>query len=89
MAAKAVFPLVESGDQGGIRALGMDQHDVVQRIAMKPAHGGQVLSVTVRFKEFLNALFNSGSDFFDTFFVGLLFNHKILLSFRIFESHTG
>ena len=89
MAAKAVFPLVESGNQGGIRLLGVDQHNIVQRIAMKQAHGGQVIPVTVRFKKFLDTFFNSGGDLFDTFFVGLLVSHKMFLSLRIFEPHTG
>ena len=83
MTAKAVFPLVESGNQGGIRLLGVDQHNIVQRIAMKPAHGGQVIPVTVRFKKFLDTFFNSGSDFFDTFFVGLRWTHAgSLLTYR-------
>ena len=89
MTAKAIFPLIESGNQGGIRLLGVDQHDIVQRIAMKPAHGGQVIPVTVRFKKFLDTFFNSGGYLFDTFLVGLLFSHKILLSFRFVEPHTG
>ena len=79
MTAKAVFPLVESGNQGGIRLLGVDQHNIVQRIAMKPAHGGQVIPVTVRFKKFLDTFFNSGSNLFDPLFVGLPFGQVCAL----------
>ena len=80
MTAKAVLPLVEACHQRGIRALGVDQHHIVQGVSVKPAHGCQVVPVTVRFKEFQNAFFNPGSYFLDTFFVRLLFSHKMLLS---------
>ena len=69
MTAKLIFPLVKPGNQGGVGALGVDQHDIVQRILMEPAHGGKVLPVSVTFKKFHDALFDTGCYFLDPVFV--------------------
>ena len=64
-----IFPLIEPGNQGGVGALGVNQHDIVQRILVEPAHGGKVLPVSVTFKKFFDTLFDTGSYFLDSVFV--------------------
>lgn len=67
----------------GIRLLGVDQHDIVQGIPVEPAHGSEVVAVSVTFKQFHNTFFNASSDFFDAFFIGLFFEHGQLLSYYL------
>ena len=56
---------------------------------MKPAHGGEVVAVTVRFKKFLDTFLNSGGYLFDAFFIGLLFSHKMFLSLSFLNPTPG
>ena len=50
MTPEAVLPLAEASHQRGIGPLGMDQHDIIQGILVKAAHGGKVVPVAVTFK---------------------------------------
>ena len=43
MALKLVFPFVEPCHQGGVRALHIDEHGVVDGVAVELGHDGQVL----------------------------------------------
>jgi len=52
MTPEAVLPLAEASHQRGIGPLGMDQHDSIQGILVKAAHGGKVVPVAVTFKQF-------------------------------------
>ena len=75
MPSELIFPAVESGNVGGIWHLRMDEHDVVQGIAVKTAHGLQIASVPVAFKQLLDALLNAGCNLSQPVFVGLFFSH--------------
>ena len=76
MAFKLVTPFVVTGYQRSIRPLHIDQHGVVDRIAVEPGHYGQVLPVLFTFKQFLDALLNALGYFPQTVFIGLfLFCH--------------
>ena len=63
ISAKLIAPLVETGDQGGIGPLQVNQHDIVQRIAVETAHCGEVLPVLVAFKKLLDTGFDTVHDF--------------------------
>ena len=69
MTPEAVFPLAEASHQRGIRALGMDQHDIIQGILVKAAHGGEIVPVAVTLKQLHDAFFNTSGDLFDALFV--------------------
>ena len=80
IAPKLVAPLVEACHMGGVGALHIDEHGVVDRIAVEAAHGGQVLPVLVAFKQFLDAGFDTVYDFPHPVFAGLFLSHDDLLS---------
>ena len=69
MTPEAVFPLAEASHQRGIGPLSVDQHNIVQGIPVEAAHGCEVVSVAVTFKQFHNAFFNTSGDLFDALFV--------------------
>ena len=79
MPPEAAFPLAEASYQRGIGTLGVDQHNIVQRIPVKPAHGGEVVAVAITLEQLQNAFFNAGGDLFDPLFVGLPFGQVFAL----------
>ena len=79
MTPEAVFPLAEASHQRGIRALGVDQHDIVQGILVKAAHSGEVVAVAVTFKQLHDAFFDTSGDLFDALLVGLFFGQVFAL----------
>ena len=62
MALKLVFPLVEPGHQGGVRALHIDEHGVVDGVAVELGHDGQIAHILLALKQFLDTLFNARCD---------------------------
>ena len=79
MTPKTVLPLAEASHQRSVRALGVDQHDIVQGIPVEPAHGGEVVAVAVTFKQFHDAFFDTGGDLFDAILIRLLFGQVFAL----------
>ena len=63
MAGKLIFPLVVTGHQRGVRALHIDEHGVVDRVAVEAGHHGQVTAVFVALEQLLDTLFNARRDF--------------------------
>ena len=81
--AELIAPLVEARHMGGVGALHIDEHGVVDRVAVKAAHGGEILPVLIALEQLLDAIFNAVNDFPHPVFVGLLFSHDDLLSEKI------
>ncbi len=81
--AELIAPLVKACHMGGIGALHIDEHGVVDRVAVKAAHGGKVLPVLIALEQLLDAVFDAVNDFPHPVFVGLLFSHDDLLSEKI------
>ena len=80
IAPKLVAPLIEACHMGGVGALHINEHGIVDRIAVEAAHGGQVLPVLIAFKQFLDAGFDTVYDFPHPVFAGLFLSHDDLLS---------
>ena len=68
---------------GGVGALHIDEHGVVDRVAVKAAHGGKVLPVLIALEQLLDAVFDAVNDLPHPVFVGLFFSHDDLLSEKI------
>ena len=68
---------------GGVGALHIDEHGVVDRVAVKAAHGGKVLPVLIALEQLLGAIFDAVNDLPHPVFVGLFFSHDDLLSEKI------
>ena len=81
--AELIAPLVEARHMGGVGALHIDEHGVVDRVAVKAAHGGKVLPVLIALEQLLDAVFDAVNDLPHPVFVGLLFSHDNLLSEKI------
>ena len=79
MTPKAVLPLAEASHQRSVRALGVDQHNIVQGILVEPAHGGEVIPVAVTLEQLHNAFFDTSGDLFDALLVGLFFGQVFAL----------
>ena len=75
MAFKLVFPFVEPGHQGSVRALHIDEHGVVDGIAVELRHDRQVARILLAFKQLLDSLFDTRRDFLQSFPVGGLISH--------------
>ena len=75
MAGKLVFPLVVTGHQGGVRALHIDEHGVVDGVAVEAGHHGQVTAVFVALEQLLDTLFNARRDFLQPLPVGGFVSH--------------
>ena len=67
MALELLLPFTIASNQRGIGALHIDQHLIVDRVTVKAGHHGQVLLVFTAGKQLLNAPFDVGCDFFQTF----------------------
>ena len=83
MALKLVFPLVESGHQGSVRALHIDEHGVVDGVAVELGHNGQVAHILLALKQLLDTLFNARRDFLQPLPVGGLISHDFHSPFQI------
>ena len=81
--AELIAPLVEARHMGGVGALHIDEHGVVDRVAVKAAHGGEILLVLIALKQLLDAVFDAVNDLPHPVFVGLFFSHDDLLSEKI------
>ena len=68
---------------GGVGALHIDEHGVVDRVAVKAAHGGKVLPVLIALEQLLDAIFDAVNDLPHPVFAGLFFSHDDLLSEKI------
>lgn len=77
--AELVTPLVETGHQRGVGALHMYEHDIVQGVAVEPAHGGKIPPVLIAVEQLPDALLNTIGDFFQPVLVALFFSHGKLL----------
>ena len=83
MALKLVFPLVEPGHQGGVRALHIDEHGVVDGVAVELGHNGQVAHILLALEQLLDTLFNARRDFLQPLPVGGLISHDFHSPFQI------
>ena len=81
--AELIAPLVEARHMGGVGALHIDEHGVVDRVAVKAAHGGKVLPVLIALEQLLDAVFDAVNDLPHPVFAGLFFSHDDLLSEKI------
>ena len=81
--AELIAPLVEARHMGGVGALHIDEHGIIDRVAVKTAHRGEILPVLIALKQLLDAVFDAVNDLPHPVFVGLLFSHDDLLSEKI------
>ena len=58
----------------------MNEHDIVQGVAVEPAHGGKIPPVLIAVEKLPDALLNTIGDFFQPVLVALFFSHGKLLS---------
>ena len=70
-----IAPLVEAGNNGGVRLLHIDEHGVVDTVLVKAAHGTEILPVFLTLKQFLNPFFDAVGDLLEPILIGLLFCH--------------
>ena len=75
MALKLIFPLVVSGHQRGVRALHIDEHGVVDGVAVEPGHHGEVAHILFTLEQFLDALLNALGNFPQSLPVGGFLSH--------------
>ena len=68
---------------GGVGALHIDEHGIIDRVAVKAAHSGEILPVLIALEQLLDAIFDAVNDLPHPVFVGLLFSHDDLLSEKI------
>ena len=81
--AELIAPLVEARHMGGVGALHIDEHGIIDRVAVKTAHRGEILPVLIALEQLLDAVFDAVNDLPHPVFVGLLFSHDNLLSEKI------
>ena len=60
-----------------------DNYGVVDRVAVKAAHSGEILPVLIALEQLLDAIFDAVNDLPHPVFVGLFFSHDDLLSEKI------
>ena len=77
MALKLVFPLVVPGHQRGVRLLHIDEHGVVDGVAVEPGHHGQVAHILFALEQLFNALFDARRDLLQSFPVGGFVSHEV------------
>ena len=75
MALKLIFPLVVPGHQRGVRLLHIDEHGVVDRVAVEPGHHGQVAHILFALEQLFNALLDACRDLLQPFPVGGFVSH--------------
>ena len=77
MALKLIFPLVVSGHQRGVRLLHIDEHGVVDGVAVEPGHHGQVAHILFALEQFLDTLLDARRDLLQPFPVGGFVSHDV------------
>ena len=77
MTLKLIFPLVVPGHQRGVRLLHIDEHGVVDGVAVEPGHHGQVAHILFALEQFLDTLFNARRDLLQPFSVGGFVSHDV------------
>ena len=75
MASELVFPFLEARHQGGVGTLEIDEHGVVDAVAVEPAHDGEVGAVFFALEQLFDALLDAVRDFLEPFLVGFCFCH--------------
>ena len=55
-------PLVEARHMGGVGALHIDEHGIVDRVAGKAAHSGEILPVLIALEQLLDAVFDAVNE---------------------------
>ena len=75
MTLKLIFPLVVPGHQRGVRLLHIDEHGVVDGVAVEPGHHGEVAHILFTLEQFLDALLNALGNFPQSFPVGGFLSH--------------
>lgn len=65
---------------GGVGALHIDEHGIIDRVAVKTAHSGEILLVLIALEQLLDAVFDAVNDLPHPVFAGLFFSHDDLLS---------
>ena len=75
MALKLIFPLVVPGHQRGVRLLHIDEHGVVDGVAVEPGHHGQVAHILFALEQLFNALLDACRDLLQPFPVGGFVSH--------------
>ena len=83
MALKLIFPLVVSGHQRGVRLLHIDEHGVVDGVAVEPGHDGQVAYILFALEQFLDTLLDARRDLLQPFPVGGFVSHEFHSPFQI------
>ena len=82
MALKLIFPLVVPGHQRGVRLLHIDEHGVVDGVAVEPGHHGQVAPVFFTLEQLLDTLLNTRRYFLQPFPVGGFISHDFHSPFQ-------
>ena len=77
MALKLIFPLVVPGHQRGVRLLHIDEHGVVDGVAVEPGHHGQVAHILFALEQFLDTLLDARRDLLQPFPVGRFVSHDV------------
>ena len=75
IAPKLISPFVETGNDGGVRLLHIDEHGIIDAVLVEPAHGAKIILVLFAFKQLFNTIFNAVGDLFEPVLIGLLFCH--------------
>ena len=75
IAAKLISPFVETGNDGGVRLLHIDEHGIIDAVLVEPAHSAKIILVLLAFKQLFNTIFNAVGDLFEPVLIGLLFCH--------------
>ena len=77
MALKLIFPLVVPGHQRGVRLLHINEHGVVDGVAVETGHHGQVAHILFALEQLLDTLFNARRDLLQPFPVGRFVSHDV------------
>ena len=77
MALKLIFPLVVSSHQRSVRLLHIDEHGVVDGVAVEPGHHGQVAHILFALEQLLDTLLDARRDLLQPFPVGGFVSHEV------------
>ena len=75
MTLKLIFPLVVPGHQGGVRLLHIDEHGVVDGVAVEPGHHRQVTHILFALEQLFDTLLDARRDLLQPFPVGGFVSH--------------